>query len=851
MSYLHSANRAQFAKPAGITIEYSTDGGSTWTDYGATDAQKIALVSGIGSNFYIGKKTSSITTNDKLRITVDALACGIYTALKTVLINFSSSGAQNSTILIEQALMGSKTTFTTIGTYGISGWSGWNSYPVNLGTFGGSSGQTSNIDVLRFTLSIGSVNSSYSNAATISDMLFFGTTYWQYPSNMAKTGHLYSWDYNQNATFPANITANSGTITGKYLTASTSATTPQITISSAAGLKYTGIESGTSNVNRKVWFADASSAGTPVVSANFQYNPSTNVLTVGSITGKAGTAGTADKVANSLSINGKTFNGSSATDVGTIGIGYGGTGATTAAAALKNLIGTTAIGSSTKPIYWSGSAFAAISSYEGNAATATAFSSNRTVALTGDVTGSASGTGSSGWSVATTIGSGKVTNAMLAGSIANGKLANSSVTIAGNSVSLGGSITADTLRTSLGLSNAMHFVGIATVAITDGSTTDPTISGYSTKAAGDVIIDKDSSYEYVWSGSKWERLGGDSSYKTTQTAVSDPAASGNSSTFIKSISQNSNGVITATKATIANHVVQVNGTAAGTYNGSAAVTLNLKESSGINISNSSGTITFAHANSVTAKTAYGSTATTASANGGSFTVTDVKYDAQGHITGSTDRTITLSQTTYTLAGLGGVPTTRTVNGKALSANISLSYTDVGAAATSHTHTWSQISDNATCTINTSGTITGSKVYGAVWNDYAEFRKPAEEIYPGRAVYSDDQGELHVTTERLQPFEGIVSDTFGFGIGYNHEATKPLAVAGRVLAYPDVDRNEFHAGDTVCAGPNGTVSKMTREEIVAYPDRIIGVVSEIPNYEVWKAGYSDTAINVQGRIWVRI
>ena len=60
-----------------------------------------------------------------------------------------------------------------------------------------------------------------------------------------------------------------------------------------------------------------------------------------------------------------------------------------------------------------------------------------------------------------------------------------------------------------------------------------------------------------------------------------------------------------------------------------------------------------HSNSVTAKTAYGSTSTTASANGGSITVTDIKYDAQGHITGSTDRTITLSQTTYTLAGLMG------------------------------------------------------------------------------------------------------------------------------------------------------------------------------------------------------
>lgn len=94
---------------------------------------------------------------------------------------------------------------------------------------------------------------------------------------------------------------------------------------------------------------------------------------------------------------------------------------------------------------------------------------------------------------------------------------------------------------------------------------------------------------------------------------------------------------------------------------------------------------FKHTNAVTAKTAYGSTETTASANGGSITVTDVKYDAQGHITGSADRKITLSQTTYTLAGLGGVPTSRTVNGKALTSDISLTAGDVGAAATNHTH----------------------------------------------------------------------------------------------------------------------------------------------------------------------
>ena len=70
----------------------------------------------------------------------------------------------------------------------------------------------------------------------------------------------------------------------------------------------------------------------------------------------------------------------------------------------------------------------------------------------------------------------------------------------------------------LDLSKAMRFIGVATVAITDGSTTDPVISGYSTKTAGDVIIDKDSSREYVWSTTgEWELLGGDESYWVSST----------------------------------------------------------------------------------------------------------------------------------------------------------------------------------------------------------------------------------------------------------------------------------------------------------------------------------------------
>ena len=137
-----------------------------------------------------------------------------------------------------------------------------------------------------------------------------------------------------------------------------------------------------------------------------------------------------------------------------------------------------------------------VGSLSGNASSATEFSAAKSVTLTGDVTGSASS--KAGWSVATTIANNAVTTAKIKNAnVTNAKLQYSSMTIAGNSVSLGGSLTADTLRTSLGLSTALHFVGIATVAITDGSTTDPGISGYTTKTAGDVIIDKDKFFEYI------------------------------------------------------------------------------------------------------------------------------------------------------------------------------------------------------------------------------------------------------------------------------------------------------------------------------------------------------------------
>lgn len=106
------------------------------------------------------------------------------------------------------------------------------------------------------------------------------------------------------------------------------------------------------------------------------------------------------------------------------------------------------------------------------AATATEFSANKAVTLTGDITGSASSKG--GWSIATTIANGAVTNA---------KLANSKITIAGTAVSLGGSIAASTIGAALTTSAPAAYAtnaGSATNAANDGSGNTIT-STYATK----------------------------------------------------------------------------------------------------------------------------------------------------------------------------------------------------------------------------------------------------------------------------------------------------------------------------------------------------------------------------------
>ena len=142
----------------------------------------------------------------------------------------------------------------------------------------------------------------------------------------------------------------------------------------------------------------------------------------------------------------------------------------------------------------------------------------------------------------------------------------------------------------------------------------------------------------------------------------------------------------------------------------------------------------------------------------------------------------------------------------------------------------------------------SAVWGAVWNDYAECRE-ADTIEPGKCVIEVGDDTLITSTERLMPGANITSDTFGFSIGETEQAKTPIAVSGRVLAYPYESREEFkkNIGRPVCSGPNGTVSIMTDEE---YKDKgycAIGTISAVPDYEEWGTG----KVKVNGRVWIKV
>lgn len=226
----HNANRIAFINPDALKFEYSSDGGSTWTDYpitgdGRNTKTRFCTLTQV---YFIGRpdaSTNLIANKSKTRITItgqDGTNLYLYTALKKMLIEVSTPTTLS--MLIEKRTgtnYESNGPWETVGTYSLAGWSGWNDIPLDF-NLGGGSNQKSNYWQMRLTITCVTVDSNYPKEGALRGLRLFGSTNWSLPSALASTGHIYSYDMDERVEFPSDVYAskfieNGQALSNKYL----------------------------------------------------------------------------------------------------------------------------------------------------------------------------------------------------------------------------------------------------------------------------------------------------------------------------------------------------------------------------------------------------------------------------------------------------------------------------------------------------------------------------------------------------------------------------------------------------------------------------------------------------------
>lgn len=200
MSSTYNSNRFAFSNPNGILFEISFDNGETWEEYFVSDEDKIKLVSNIGA---------SILQNDGVlfRVTFDGVAMGLHASLVKMLLNTTSKSNTMLTVQYSNTLTPSSyhefldepMVLEGKGTHSIS--------LKSLGTFGGSESGYGIIRNIRLT---------FNGQITLHDIQLFCDKVWKTPSMLSENGHVYSYDYNKNVTFPSNVLIDGGLYT-KYI----------------------------------------------------------------------------------------------------------------------------------------------------------------------------------------------------------------------------------------------------------------------------------------------------------------------------------------------------------------------------------------------------------------------------------------------------------------------------------------------------------------------------------------------------------------------------------------------------------------------------------------------------------
>lgn len=242
------ANKLAFLPADQIIIEKTTDGGMTWSDAGIKDEVKTKIFSDTRQeNIYIPFKNDVKSTDCALRLTITGMKynvpagtpeCDKYNFWKDEYIASTeryvymsglyiwlSSNVDRIYCKIECATGADPNNWitrykTTNGEDALEGSAGGNFLKFTDTFLGGGTTLTGNYWNWRITFRTcaidGSLDDSKLNQVhpTYPQYLMsvngYGISTYRMPAdnNMAKTGHLYNWDYLKNATFPATVTAS-------------------------------------------------------------------------------------------------------------------------------------------------------------------------------------------------------------------------------------------------------------------------------------------------------------------------------------------------------------------------------------------------------------------------------------------------------------------------------------------------------------------------------------------------------------------------------------------------------------------------------------------------------------------
>lgn len=833
-------NRFSGFKPAGTTIEYSTDGGSSWTNYGASDAQKLALfTTSVGLRLV---PSGNVTNNSQLRITMDTMTGGCYTQINKIMIYISTSYSNGCKVTIDASLGNDPTNFSLkiCENQAISGWSGWNVINKTFTTYGNTSSAGYQYGKIRFTFKHDSITSGYeANGLTVYSIYGYGGVGWNVQNNLARSDHAYTYDQNLNVTFPGTVSA-------------------------------TGFS------------GNASTATKTGVASMWTYSENNNELNFGG-TNNSSTIYLGYRAKDSKPIPTKFVFGSS-----------------TGTADLQ-----------TKTVYLGSGTSSYISStnYTGNAATATkatqdesgnnikasyasSFSiSDHTITLKnkkGESLGTVTVPDNNTWNALSTSQAGYVAQApndttkFLRGdakwavppypvtSVAGKTGAVTLSTLTVGSKTYNGSSNVTIEIADLDLASTTTFLGITSTNLSNGSTTSPVTivigptTGNVSPSNGSVVMEQSSGEEYIWTGNKWNLMGLASSWALANHIHGNILNNG-TITSDTVVASNQHLVITDSNNKISRSALTF-GTSTTTYltnkgtwatpSGDHKVTQNdaITTNAAYPVILANSTATTAVTNTVNKASTLTYNPSTTKLHTPIVEVTSASFGGTLPSTGTTGQIFFQTGAEYYELPTGG--TTGQVLAKSSNADRAVQWVNPPSVSPSSAKFYPAGSTTTTTNsnaqvFNTAIYVQNNVLFGAAWNDYAEYREVLNNIniQPGKCVVENGDDTIRVSINRMEPGASIVSDTYGFAIGKTETANLPIAVSGRVLAYPYENREEFkkNIGKPVCSGPNGTVSIMTDEEYRNYGYCAIGTISSVPNYEIW----GENNIKVDNRVWIKV